>query len=150
MVNVNVHGRMVVDAELKTTQNGKQFITSRFAVDDFNNNEKTTAWFRLTIEANERNMKLLPFLTKGKLLSVIGTEFVSAYLDKEGKPQVSRDIRVFNIDFINSGTSGETTSQTAIATPQTETTEVPMSCGTFSKPQVSVASTSDVDDDLPF
>lgn len=148
MVNLNVIGRMVADAEMMTSKNGKQFISGRFAVDDFNNNEKTTAWFRLTIEANDRNVKLLPFLTKGKLLNVIGSEGVNAYLDKEGNPQVSRDIRVSFIDFVNGGSSGETATKSASVE-----TSVPTNCGTFKKPEPTVETAvvaSDPEDDLPF
>lgn len=149
MVNVQVNGRMVADAELKTAQNGSQFISGRFAVDDFSNGEKTTAWFRLTIDASERNKKALPFLTKGKMLSLIGTESLSIYTDKEGKPQINRDIRVDRLNFISSGSSGDTASQTAT------TDATPTSCGTFKRKEETpmpsmAASTSSAEDDLPF
>ena len=81
MVNINVIGRLGADAELINGKNG-QFASFRLAVDDRKNSEKTTTWFRVTLNG-ERVGKLVEYLTKGKLVNVIGTESVGTYQAKD-------------------------------------------------------------------
>ena len=145
MVNVNVIGRLGADAELINGKNG-QFLSFRMAVDDRVKNEKTTTWFRVTLNG-DRVAKLAEYLTKGKLINVIGTETVSIYNAKDGTPQVSRDIAASNVEFVSVG-SGSTASDSAVETK--DTTEV--TTGKFEK-KPTVAATASADnseDDLPF
>lgn len=146
MVNINVIGRLGADAELINGKNG-QFASFRLAVDDRKNSEKTTTWFRVTLNG-ERAGKLVEYLTKGKLVNVIGTESVGTYQAKDGSTQVSRDINASNVEFVSVG-SGSTASDTAAETT-TETTEA-VSTGTLKKPAaVAAAKASEPEDDLPF
>ena len=145
MVNVNVIGRLGADAELINGKNG-QFLSFRMAVDDRVKNEKTTTWFRVTLNG-DRVAKLAEYLTKGKLINVIGTETVGIYKAKDGTPQVSRDIAASNVEFVSVG-SGSTASDSAVETK--DTTEV--TTGKFEK-KPTVAATASADsseDDLPF
>ena len=145
MVNVNVIGRLGADAELINGKNG-QFLSFRMAVDDRVKNEKTTTWFRVTLNG-DRVAKLAEYLTKGKLINVIGTETVGIYNAKDGTPQVSRDIAASNVEFVSVG-SGSTASDSAVETK--DTTEV--TTGKFEK-KPTVAATASADsseDDLPF
>lgn len=145
MVNVNVIGRLGADAELINGKNG-QFLSFRMAVDDRVKNEKTTTWFRVTLNG-DRVSKLVEYLTKGKLINVIGTETVGIYNAKDGTPQISRDIAASNVEFVSVG-SGSTASDSAVETK--DTTEV--TTGKFEKkPTVAATASSDSsDDDLPF
>lgn len=145
MVNVNVIGRLGADAELINGKNG-QFLSFRMAVDDRVKNEKTTTWFRVTLNG-DRVAKLAEYLTKGKLINVIGTETVGIYNAKDGTPQVSRDIAASNVEFVSVG-SGSTASDSAVETK--DTTEV--TTGKFEKkPTVAATASADSsDDDLPF
>jgi len=146
MVNINVIGRLGADAELINGKNG-QFASFRLAVDDRKNSEKTTTWFRVTLNG-ERVGKLVEYLTKGKLVNVIGTESVGTYQAKDGSTQVSRDINASNVEFVSVG-SGSTASDTAAETT-TETTEA-VSTGTLKKPATITATVSaEPEDDLPF
>lgn len=145
MVNVNVIGRLGADAELINGKNG-QFLSFRMAVDDRVKNEKTTTWFRVTLNG-DRVSKLVEYLTKGKLINVIGTETVGIYNAKDGTPQISRDIAASNVEFVSVG-SGSTASDSAVETK--DTTEV--TTGKFEK-KPTVAATASADsseDDLPF
>ena len=145
MVNVNVIGRLGADAELINGKNG-QFLSFRMAVDDRVKNEKTTTWFRVTLNG-DRVTKLAEYLTKGKLINVIGTETVGIYNAKDGTPQISRDIAASNVEFVSVG-SGSTASDSAVETK--DTTEV--TTGKFEK-KPTVAATASADsseDDLPF
>ena len=116
------------------------------AVDDRVKNEKTTTWFRVTLNG-DRVAKLAEYLTKGKLINVIGTETVGIYNAKDGTPQVSRDIAASNVEFVSVG-SGSTASDSAVETK--DTTEV--TTGKFEKkPTVAATASADSsDDDLPF
>lgn len=145
MVNVNVIGRLGADAELINGKNG-QFLSFRMAVDDRVKNEKTTTWFRVTLNG-DRVSKLVEYLTKGKLINVIGTETVGIYNAKDGTPQISRDIAASNVEFVSVG-SGSTASDSAVETK--DTTEV--TTGKFEKkPTVAATASADSsDDDLPF
>lgn len=147
---VNLNGRLGADAEVKNGKSGNQFLTFRVATDEFKNGNKGTAWFNVIADATDRNMKMVQYLTKGKLVNIVGTETVDLYTNKNGEPQISRDIRAYNIDFVSVGGSGDTSNQTStVAT----SSEQPQGCGTFKKPEPSVAQTvvaSEPEDDLPF
>jgi single-strand DNA-binding protein len=145
MVNVNIIGRLGADAELIKGENGT-FLSFRMAVDDGKNKngDKLTSWFRVTLNG-DRATKLAEYLTKGKLVNVIGTEKVGIYNAKDGTQQVSRDISANNVEFISVG-SGSTTSDTT-------TTEI--TTGKFvEKPLVktttAASSAKEPEDDLPF
>ena len=143
MVNVNVIGRLGADAELINGKNG-QFASFRLAVDDRKSSEKITTWFRVTLNG-ERVGKLVEYLTKGRLVNVIGTESVGTYQAKDGSTQVSRDINASNVEFVSVG-SGSTVTESS-----TETTTEAVSTGTLKKPVATAAATaSEPEDDLPF
>lgn len=147
MVNINVIGRLGADAELINGKNG-QFASFRLAVDDRKNGEKTTSWFRVTLNG-DRAGKLVEYLTKGKLVNVIGTESVGTYQSKDGTTQVSRDISASNIEFV-SVSSGATSSDSTTEATNESTDKV--STGTLKKPAVvaSTVTSKDPEDDLPF
>ena len=144
MVNVNIIGRLGADAELVNGKNG-QFISFRMAVDDRKNNEKITTWFKVNFYS-DRSAKLAEYLTKGKLINVVGTETVGTYSAKDGSTQISRDVVASNIEFVSVG-SGGTSSDTTVETK--EDTEV--TTGKLEKPVVAKATVAnEPEDDLPF
>lgn len=143
MININVIGRLGADAELINGKNG-QFASFRLAVDDRKDGKKTTTWFRVTLNG-DRAGKIVEYLTKGKLVNVIGTESVGTYQAKDGTTQVSRDISASNIEFISVG-SGATASDTSTEAPTDA-----VSTGTLKKPEtVTAPSAAEPEDDLPF
>lgn len=144
MVNINVIGRLGADAELINGKNG-QFASFRMAVDDRKKNEKVTTWFRVTLNG-DRAGKIVEYLTKGKLVNVVGTEFVDTYQStKDGSTQVSREINASNVEFISVG-SGSTASDTT-----TEATTETVSTGKLKKPAVAETTVAkEPEDDLPF
>ena len=149
MVNVNVIGRLGVDAEILEGKKGK-FVKFRMATPDIN---KGTIWLNVLF-SGERALKVVQWLTKGKLISVHGTESVSIYNDKNGTPQVSREINAVDVEFISAGNSGGTQDETSSeGIPEAST-------GKLAKPTPSpkvveaqkptVTDESDEVDDLPF
>ena len=149
MVNVNVIGRLGNDSEVINGKNG-QFLSFRLATDDFKNGEKTTSWMRVTFNG-EKGVKMAEWLKKGRMVNVMGTEFVSIYTDKSGQPQISRDISANNVEFVNIG-SGQTQSDTSSEVmPTTGKLEKPVEQAKPKKVEtVAAATTSEPEDDLPF
>lgn len=143
MVNVNIIGRLGANAELINGENGT-FLSFRMAVDDGKNKngDRLTSWFRVTLNG-DRATKLVEYLTKGKLVNVIGTEKVSIYNAKDGTPQISREISANNIEFISVGNG---------TTSEASTTEVSTGKLEEKKSVASVAATAskEPEDDLPF
>ena len=143
MVNINVIGRLGADAELIDGKNGK-FVSFRMAHDEKRGKDKITTWFRVTFNG-ERAVRILEYLTKGKLVQVFGAETVGLYQSKDGNTQISRDINANNIEFISTG-SGSTTSETSVEEKPAVTT------GSFKKESAVETSVgaNDPADDLPF
>jgi len=99
---VNFIGRLGTDAETVSTGN-TSFISCRVAVDDNNGKEKTTRWVSISADQN-RFKNVAPYLTKGKLVYITGSDRVSAYLSKSGEPGVDTRVWVDSIEFVSTGT----------------------------------------------
>ena len=145
MVNVNFIGRLGADAELRTSKGGKQYVAMRVATDEFKNGEKGTAWINVTYHG-DRAIKMHDYLKKGSAVSVMGSETVGTYQNKNGETQVSRDVLADRVDFVNLGKSGdgqasETSTDTGTFKPKEQEAEMATAAA---------ASTSDGADDLPF
>ena len=144
MVNLNVIGCLGADAEKINGKNG-QFLSFRLATDDRANGEKTTTWFRVTFNG-DRSGKLAEYLTKGKLINVIGTETVSLYTAKDGSKQISRDINASSIEFVSIG-SGNTQTEATNNGASKDT----ISTGSFKKQApIEVTVNREAEEDLPF
>jgi single-strand DNA-binding protein len=142
MNTIHVIGRLGADAELINGKNG-QFVSFRMASDERRNGEKVTSWFKVTLNG-DRAAKLAEYLTKGKLVNVVGSETVGTYQAKDGTTQVSRDISASNIEFISVG-NGQTAETTVTAEPTITTGKL----ADTKAPVVEKASKATVDD-LPF
>ena len=145
MVNVNFIGRLGEDAELRTSKGGKQYVAMRVATDEFKNGEKGTAWINVTYHG-DRAIKMHEYLKKGSAVSVMGSETVGTYQNKNGETQVSRDVLADRVDFLNLGKSGdgqtnETSTDTGTFKPKEQEAEMATAAA---------ASASDGADDLPF
>ena len=171
MITLNVVGRLGADAEVKNSEKGR-LVTLRLATDDFIDGQKATVWFSVAVKADTLG-NIVPYLTKGKMVQVIGKERVRLYKDRNGETKIARDIFAHHVEFIGSasGTTKSETSEvvntatntvTSIPTPQhandTSDIEAAMSCGTFQpsyqhtpSPAMSMATSHDTDvDELPF
>ena len=144
MINVNFNGRLGADAEVRTSKGGKQYVSMRVATDEFKNGEKSTAWLNVTYHS-DRAIKMQPFLKKGSAVSVIGSETVGTYQDKNGETQISRDVLADRIDFIGLGSSANTQSNEAV----TDTGKFKKSEKT-NEAEMATATAATSDDDLPF
>ena len=147
-VKVNVIGRLGVDAEVKEGKNGK-FVTFRMATDGFKDKDgqKETIWLSV-MDSSQNALKRAEWLKKGKLVDISGVEVCRIYNDKNGQPQIGREVIADRVDFVNVGVSGNTSSDATTTAANT-----PTSCGTLKPPtpQPSMSMSSIVDgDELPF
>ena len=153
MINVLFNGRLGADAEVRQGKEGKEFISFRVAVNEKRGGERKTSWMNV----RSANTKIAPYLKKGTLVAITGDEEINTFVSKSGETQFSRDVRAFNIDFINAGNGNEnngSSTENQAQTVSTSAESAPMSCGTF-QPQTasSVVGGSSMDndtDDLPF
>lgn len=144
---INFNARLGRDAEIKQTQNGSQYVAFTCATDVFTNGNTETVWFNVT-DFSERSLKIVQYLTKGKLVSICGEYFDRIYTNKNNEQQIGRDVKALRIDFISTGR--DTTSETATQTAQPQvvtSTQQPMP----QMPQMQMSVSTNVDeDDLPF
>jgi single stranded DNA-binding protein len=156
-VNVNFIGRLGADCEVKVNaKNGKQFVSFRVATDEFKNGKNETTWLSV-MDFNEKALKMSPYLKKGSMVCVHGSETVSIYQSKNGEYVASRDIMSDRLDFVSGGSGNTATTKVESATDE-------MNCGTLKSvnqiedqtkivnldnPQLMGMGPSN-DDDLPF
>lgn len=142
MINVNFYGRLGADAELKKSQKGEEYYTFRVAVNYYNRGENVTQWINVTVMKDRVGNRQL---NKGSLVSVVGTETVSAYLTKNGEPMPDVSVFADRVDYVNVG-SGNTASNTAV----TDTGKFEKTEKAPKKAETKSAASQASDDDLPF
>lgn len=123
-------GRIGNDAELKIVGQSQVCEFSVANTTGFGD-KKVTNWFRCVIWGS-RGEKLNQYLTKGKMVFVIGEQTIRKY-QKDGVDKYSFDVRVDQLDIINTGDKAQSADQGDTA-PQSHTN----------------TPTSDKGDDLPF
>lgn len=160
-------GRLAANAETKLTKSGTQYVEFRMANNEHtggtDNNGKETYWFRV-VSFNTNHVKLVPYLTKGKSIEVIGDLQASPYISNiTNKAEAGLEVRANDIMFdnnfsspkqvtndgtINLSTTASTPSSAAWAdvsprNPRTSTVLQPTQAS-------SMTANSSNDDDLPF
>jgi len=93
-------GRLAANAEQKTSKNGRQYLEFRMGNNEYRSGENSeTYWFRVT-SFNPNHMKLLPYLTKGRTIEVIGDLSASPYMSTTtGKPEAGLEVLANDIKF---------------------------------------------------
>lgn len=156
-VKINVIGRLGADSEIREGKNGTKYVTFRLATDEFKNGKNDTVWMNV-YDYSERGLKMAQYWKKGTMLDVSGIETIGVYQSKvSGEWLASRDVRAYNIDFVNGGGSGTTqTASESVAATTAPTGATPQpTTGMFTPPPTVAAPTfatvsTDVSDDLPF
>lgn len=93
-----ITGHVVADAEVKVSKNGKPYLEFRFANNEYGDEDGYTFWVRVS-SYNPSLINLAKFYTKGKSLIITGKYKDRAYINKDGKPEVGRDITASAIEF---------------------------------------------------
>lgn len=140
MINAFIIGRLGADSEVKTSKNGNQFVSMRVASNDYANGETTTTWVNV-LWSGERALKMAQYMKKGSMVSINGPLQMSTYTTKAGESAISIDVFADRVDFVSSGTSG-----------QTQSSEATVDTGTLKKKEevVAAAPAASAIDDLPF
>lgn len=144
MIYVDISGRLGADSELKTSKNGKQYVSMRVASNDYIGGESTTTWTNV-IWGGERAVKMQEHMKKGSSVIVRGTPRFSMYDTKEGAKAISIDVFADRVDFSNIGSGSTQSSESSADTGTFKKTNAPKEIPT----QVAVDN-SGTDDDLPF
>lgn len=153
MRKITLTGHIVADAEKKVTSTGREYITFRFANNEYNDEKGSdgkpiTYWFKIT-SFNQNHFNLSKYLTKGKYIILSGSFSDRIYQNSKGLCDISRDIIADYIDFINTGTNNETKHNTTTTNSIPEVTSTPKKVENINI----TATTNKIDDDvddLPF
>jgi single stranded DNA-binding protein len=142
MQYLQVIGRLGADSELKTSKNGKQFLTMRVASNDFIGGENLTTWISV-LWGGERAVKMAEHLKKGSQVIINGTPKYSLYKAKSGESAIDVSVFADRVDFVSSNSGG------------TQSNEAVAETGTFKKKEPAVAAATaknetNESDDLPF
>lgn len=104
MQKLTLIGRLGRDAQKRVTQNNTSFITMTVAANSrFKGAEKTT-WYDVMAFNVERYEKMLPYLTKGSSVVVVGEVDLSTEKSENGNVYLRASVVADSIDF-NSGSS---------------------------------------------
>lgn len=98
MRQMTITGHVVADAEVKVSKKGKPYLEFRFANNEYGDEQGFTFWLRVA-SYNPSLINLAKFYTKGKSLIVTGKYEDRIYNNKEGKPEIGRDILAIGIEF---------------------------------------------------
>lgn len=156
---ININGRLGKNAEVIQGKSGNEFIKYSVAIDEYNPETKQndTVWLNV-IDGTEKTKKMIQYLTKGKLINLVGNDRVTIFNGQNG-PMINHDVRCFNWEFINAGkqddqantqASVQTPTVTTVAQPQVTVSVPTVSTGTFKQPTVVTTDTTNSADDLPF
>lgn len=157
MQKMTIIGRIGQDAKEQISTGGKKFISFTIANNvPGKDGNSTTYWYNVS-SYNSIHTNLTKYLTKGKLVCVIGGYTDNIYQSKKtGGCEIGRNIIVDSIDFIGDGSNSEKsgTTTTSNTTAQTSTAEVPRVTASAPVQKENITATNvntDVnDDDLPF
>ena len=172
MRKIMLSGRLAANAEIKMTTNGSRLVEFRIANNEYVGGTvgTETYWFRVVgfLSSNPNLERLVPYLTKGKTVEVMGNLKASPYVrsaNNELDPglEVIADTIMFDDNFSSKSdadnTVGATPTTATVATPTT--TAAPKKAaprnpttGTVkaapTPPPAPTATTDDGADDLPF
>lgn len=129
MITAILTGRIGKDAQVINGKSGSFMSMDVVVIDKINGEEKAT-WVRVT-SSKPNHVNLSKYLTKGKLITVIGNATSRAWNDKEGKAQSQIKVSADKIDFINFGKrkvetqqpSGDVTVETRENAPEIPATD---------------------------
>jgi single stranded DNA-binding protein len=172
MRKIMLSGRLAANAEIKMTTTGSRLVEFRIANNEYVGGTvgTETYWFRVVgfLSSNPNLERLVPYLTKGKTVEVMGNLKASPYVrsaNNELDPglEVIADTVMFDDNFSNKSdadnTVGATPTTATVATPTT--TAAPKKAaprnpttGTVkaapTPPPAPTTTTDDGADDLPF
>ena len=158
MQKMTIIGRIGQDAKEQISAGGKKFVSFTIANNVVGKDgNSTTYWYNVS-SYNAVHSNLVKYLTKGKLVCVIGGYTDNLYQSKKtGGCEIGRNIIVDSIDFVNDGSNSDKSNSTTTTNNQTTTTpEVPRVTASAPVQKENITATTNVNadgddvDDLPF
>ena len=118
---IQIAGHLGSDVETRFTPDGQKVSTIRVATKVRRKGKEETLWWRVSLWG-DRFDKLLAYLKKGSAIIVVG-EFINSdiYTDRDGKQQVSLEIRAEFIRFSPFGRTERTGQEAQGATTSQHT-----------------------------
>lgn len=101
MRNIIIDGRLGKDAELKSTKDGRQYVSLTVANDIYTNGENKTEWFNVT-SFNDNDIKRAQYFTKGRFVFVTGAFSIEPRTN-DGKLYLNMYIRANCIELPSVG-----------------------------------------------
>ena len=138
------------DAAIYETANGNKFIAFSLAADGRVKGKTVTSWYDIITFDIGKYERMLPYMTKGSSLVVVGELYAEA---EKGKDNIVRCRRNVTADLIKFGpkagnSSGVTTDEnTVIAKTSSESTAAPKVAATRTKATAKVS--NDIPEDIP-
>lgn len=103
--SLTIIGNLGRDVEMRYTPSGAAVcdfsvaVTERWKDKQTNEQQEKTVWMKVTCW-NQLAETCNQFLTKGRQVMVVGTIDASAYLDKQGGPAASLELRAQTVKFL--------------------------------------------------
>jgi single-stranded DNA-binding protein len=144
MFYTNFLARLGADAEVKTSQNGNQFLAMRVAK-TYYDGERKTVWINVTL-FGDRAIKMKEHLKKGSLIMLFGEIKPTLGKLKSGEDTIFFDMTADRFEFPNVGNSGGNQSDESATTNFGQLKKNDVAAAEAPAP----AGTSAADDDLPF
>lgn len=123
MREIFVTGRLVSDAEVKTTMNGKSYLYMRIANSEGPND--TTHYFDVESFDPRYINNFKPYLTKGSAVDIVGELRAKAFIKQNGKADIDLRILTNTIKFHRLYTEKQEEVQIVDGTAVNQDVEVP-------------------------
>jgi single-strand DNA-binding protein len=138
MNSISISGQLGKDSEHRAMGDGTSVLS--FSVADSQGKDKPTIWWNCAIYG-KRADSLQQYLTKGQSVTVVGNVTEREWVDKEGKPRKSMDVRVNDVAL----QGGKRDSAPSAAPAQNKAPVAPFKTRTAGSNGF-----DDMDDDIPF
>lgn len=146
---MQVAGRVVDDAQLRTTKSGQQVTGFTVAINrNYKAKDGTRVQQTTYFDCSYWNRpNITPHLTKGKLVNVTGFPSPRAYVTKEGEARGIIDFNVDQLDFLGGGSSDQPTSEKPNVAAKATVSDDPAGSAI---PTLDAINGGEKADDLPF
>jgi single-strand DNA-binding protein len=108
---MHLAGHLGADPEVRFTSNGTKVTTLRLATRTRKSGADDTIWYRITVWGEQFD-KMISFFKKGSAIIVMGElEKPEIFTDKNGKSQISLNVRANNLMFPPFGRGDKNTNE---------------------------------------
>lgn len=116
MQKITIIGRLGRNVSVRETENGSKVLGFTVAVNSRVRGIDKTSWYDVSTFNYDRYKNMVPYLTKGSSVIVVGDLDADIEEGKDGKMRCRRAVIADCIDFNSNGSSGSTVSNQATTT----------------------------------